>query len=327
MVSIKVVKRGTTLAYTGAITADYSDPAIVSAVLTDTATGQPIAGKAIDLALGTQATNPDPLTDVAGKAAGTIVISQASGSVDATATFAGDGTYLGSSDSTPFTITKETLSFTYTGSTLVQLGTTPTLSAVATEDPDGSAGDLTRATAAFSLVPTLTTTAFTYETSVSATGEAVSAASGLPVDVWSVTVSVPSSNAYWTGSTSALSELVLFDPAAKFTGDAGGFDSSGKAIAVKFDVRYDTRLRPRGSMTVKFSGGSFSGKDPAWIVQVGNVAIIEQVGTLNGSRATLRIRVDDNAEPARPDTFHVRLGAYDSGTTTVTKGNLQAHPS
>jgi M6 family metalloprotease-like protein len=326
MVTVKVVKRGTTLAYTGEITADYSDPAVGSAVLTDTETGQPLVGRAVDITIGTQSTDPDPLTDGAGTATGSITIDQPSGSVDVTASFGGDGTYLASSNTSAFAITKETLSFGYTGSTLVQLGTTPTLSAVATEESDGSTGDLTKAGAAFSLVPTLTTTVFGYETAVSATGVASTSATGLPVDIWSVAVAVPTSNAYWTGSTPGPSELVLFDPAARFTGDAAGKDASGNAIGVKFDVRYDTRLRPRGSVGVKFSGGSFSGKDPTWIVQVGNVAIIEQVGTLNGARATLRLRVDDNAEPARPDTFRVQLGAFDSATTSVTTGNLQSHP-
>ena len=326
IVRVRVVKRGTTLTYTGATAADYSDPASMSAVLTDSATGQPLVGKTIAFELGAQSTDPDPLTDAAGKAAATIVIDQASGSAEAIARFAGDGTYLGSTEKTPFTINKETLSFAYTGSTLVGLGTTPKLSAVATEEADGSAGDLTRAGAAFTLTPTLTSVPFVYETGVGATGTAATTATALPIDIWSVKVAVPTSNEYWTGATPAPTELVLYDPAARFTGDAGGFDSSGASIAVKFDVRYDTRQRPRGSVGVKFSGGSFSGKDPVWIVQVGNVAIIEQVGTLNGARTTLRLRVDDNAEPARPDTFRAWIGGYDSGTTTVTTGNLQSHP-
>jgi M6 family metalloprotease-like protein len=326
-VRVRVLKRSTTLTYTGATTADYSDPASLRAVLTDTATGQPISGMSIDLAVGTQSTHPDAVSDAAGSADATIVIDQPSGSVDAIATFAGDGTYLGSTEKAAFSITKETLSFAYTGSTLVQLGTTPTLSAVATEEADGSPGDLAKAAAVFSLAGTLTTTSYSYETGVSATGATATTATGLPVDVWSVTVAVPSTNDYWTGATAGSTELVLYDPAARFTGEAGGRDSAGASVAVKFDVRYDTRLRPRGSVSVKFAGGAFTGKDPAWIVQVGNVAIIEQVGTLSGSRVTLRLRVDDNAEPARPDTFRVQIGGYDSGTTTVTSGNLQSHPS
>ena len=43
--------------------------------------------------------------------------------------------------------------------------------------------------------------------------------------------------------------------------------------------------------------------------------------------AALRLRVDDNGEPARLDTFRVRIGAYDSGTVDVTSGNLQSHPT
>ena len=324
---VRVVKRATTMQYTGATTGDYSDPATVSAVLTDTATGLPIAGKTVDLTIGTQSTDPDPGTDAAGTVSGSITVTQPSGGVTATATFAGDGTYVGSSDSVTFTITKETLSFAYTGSTLVQLGTVPTLSALATEEADGSAGDLTRAAALFSLAPSLTATPFTYEAAVTAAGSATTSAAGLPVDLWSVTVSVPASNQYWTGSTATPTELVSFDPAAKFTGDAAGRDSVGDPIAVKFDARYDSRLRPRGVASVKYSGGTFNGKDPAWIVQVGDVAIIEVAGTVGRSPATLRLRADDNAEPGRPDTFRLRIGGYDSGTTSVTSGNLQAHPT
>jgi hypothetical protein len=172
----------------------------------------------------------------------------------------------------------------------------------------------------------LTTVPFSYLTSVDAAGASAIAASGLPVDIWSVTVTVPGANAYWEGSTALASELVLFDPAAKFTGDAGGRDSANASIAVTFDVRYDSRVRPRGSVRVRFSGGSFTGRDPAWIVQVGNVAIIQQSGLRNGAPATLRLRVDDNDEPGRPDTFEAKIGAYDSGVVTASSGNLQSHP-
>ena len=99
------------------------------------------------------------------------------------------------------------------------------------------------------------------------------------------------------------------------------------AISISFECRYDRSTRPRGSVRVKFSGGKISGKDPTWIVQVGSVAIFQTVGTLNGAVATLRLRVDDNGEPARRDTFRARIGAYDSGTVSVTSGNLQSHPA
>lgn len=326
-ITVRVVKRATTLVYTGSTTADYSDPASVSARLTDTLTGNPIAGKSIDFALGTQSTSPDPTTDSNGVASGSITITQASGGVNVVSEFDGDGTYLASTDTDGFTITKETLSFVYSGSTLVALGTTPTLSSTATEESDGSPGDLTLAGATFSLAPTLTSTPFSFSAGVSAVGLSSTLASGLPVDVWSVTVAVPSSNAYWEGSSSAATELVLFDPAAKFTGNAAGRDGANAPISLVFDYQYDKSLRPRGSITLRYGGGTFRGGNPTWIVQVGSVAIVQTTGTVGSATRSLRLRVDDNAEPARPDTFQARIGSYDSGTVTVTSGNLQSHPT
>lgn len=326
-VTVRVRKRATTLVYNGATTGDYSDPAALSAVVTDSATGQPLAGKPVLFVIGTQTPATIPTTGSTGVATSSLTLSQPSGSVQVSASFDGDGTYLASIDTDAFAITKETLSLAYTGSTLVALGSTPILSSTATEEPDGSPGDLTLAEAVFSLTPTLTTAPFSYTTGVGPTGLSTITATGLPVDIWSVTVAVPAGNRYWEGPTAAGGELVLFDPAAKFTGDAAGRDSAGAPIAVTFAARYDSRLRPRGAVTVRFSGGTFTAKDPLWIVHVGNVAVFEDVGTLNGSTARLRLRVDDNAEPARPDTFRARIGAYDSGTTAVTSGNLQSHPT
>ncbi len=241
--------------------------------------------------------------------------------------FAGDGTYLSSSDSDSFTITKETLSFLYSGSTLLGLGTTPTLSSTATEQTDGSPGDLSLASATFSLAPTLTSVPFSYTTAVDASGTSTTPATGLPVDIWSVTIAVPTSNPYWQGGTAGATELVLFDPAAMFTGNAAGKDTADRTISIAFDYRYDKNPRPRGSISLKFSGGTYTAKNPIWIVQVGSTAVIQTTGTLNGAAATLRLRVDDNAEPARPDRFRAQIGAYDSGTVAVTSGNLQSHPA
>ncbi len=204
-VRVRVVKRATTLVYTGVTSADYSDPAAVSAVLTDTATGAAIAGKSIDITIGSQSTDPDPVTDASGTASSSITIDQPSSVRALSVAFAGDGTYLSSSLERTFTILKEQLSFAYTGSTLIGLGTTPTLSATATQAADGSPGDLSKAGAVFTLAPTLTGTPFTYPAAVSATGAVSTSATGLPVDVWSVTIGVADDRTqYWTGSTTGL---------------------------------------------------------------------------------------------------------------------------
>ena len=327
---VDVQKRDTTLVYTGASTADYSDPAAVSAVLTDTATGQPVAGRTIDFELGTQFRLAT--TDTSGKAAGSIVLKQAAGEVTVYSRFEGDGTYLPSGDRDSFTITKETLSFAYKGTTLAALGTVPTLASLATEQADGSPGDLSLAKADFHLAPTLTSTPFDYSAPVAADGTSSVAAAGLPVDIWTITISVPASNQYWKGTSGAPAELVLYDPNAHVTGDASGSDAAFNRTAVKLDASYDRR-RVKGNLTLSFSGGWFTSKEPAWIVQSGNQAVLHFKGGLNGSPASLRLRVRDGGEPAiRGDSFHALIratsgaGLYDSGTVPVTGGDLQVHP-
>lgn len=53
---------------------------------------------------------------------------------------------------------------------MAALGATPTLSSRATEQADGSPGDLTLAQAAFALAPTLTSVPFAYPGSRSTSG-------------------------------------------------------------------------------------------------------------------------------------------------------------
>ena len=50
--TVKVVQRPTTIVYTGDLTADYHDPAQLSALLTDTLTGAPLAGETVSLLAG-----------------------------------------------------------------------------------------------------------------------------------------------------------------------------------------------------------------------------------------------------------------------------------
>jgi M6 family metalloprotease-like protein len=329
-ITVRVQKRATTIVYNGASTADYSDPAAVSAVLTDTATGQPIAGRAVHFELGTQ--SADATTNASGVAAASIVLTQPAGAGVVTASFLGDGTYLSNSDTDAFTITKETLSFLYTGSTLAALGTTPTLTSVATEEADGSPGDLSLAGAVFHLAPALTTVPFAYPAAVTAGGASTVSATGLPVDVWTITISVPASNAYWEGSSSAPAELVLYDPGAQVTGSGRGIDRAFSRASLTLESRYDSQ-GPKGNATLAFSGGSFTGRNPAWIVQVGSQAVLEFPGQLNGTPASLRVRVRDGGEPASgQDAFNATVRApngaslYDSGPVAVTAGNLQVHP-
>jgi hypothetical protein len=122
-----------TLTYTGGTTADYHDPATLSAVLLEDGT-TPIAGRSVTLSLGSQSCAP-VLTDATGTATCTIAsIEQPAGTVGATATFAGDAFYVPANASATFAITKEETTLTYTGPTVIANGQAATLSALLRED-------------------------------------------------------------------------------------------------------------------------------------------------------------------------------------------------
>lgn len=127
-----VTTEETSLKYTGDTTADYHDTANLSAVLTDPDGGAPIAGKQIDFTLGSQGCSAT--TDGTGRAACSIVLNQLPGPYTVTATFAGDARYKASSTSTPFTITKEETTTTYTGPTVIANGVSTHFTAVLKED-------------------------------------------------------------------------------------------------------------------------------------------------------------------------------------------------
>jgi hypothetical protein len=122
----------TTLKYQGDTSADYHDPANLAAILTDKASGQPIANASVQFTLGSQTCTAS--TNTAGLASCTIVLDQCSGSYTVKANFAGSPLYLPSSDSKPFTVNLEETTLTYTGDTVIANGGTATLSGVLLED-------------------------------------------------------------------------------------------------------------------------------------------------------------------------------------------------
>jgi hypothetical protein len=129
---ISLVPRPTALAYTGDTSADYHDPATLSAVLTDPATTLPVPGATITFTLGAQTCSGT--TDITGRAACVITLNQIPGNYTVAASYAGNGLLLPSSASSPFTITREETTLTYTGDTLIANGTTAHLAAVLEED-------------------------------------------------------------------------------------------------------------------------------------------------------------------------------------------------
>lgn len=319
VVAYTVLRRPTTLVYSGVSTAEYSDPAALRATLRDGLSSAPLAGKLVSFTIGSQSASGT--TDSAGLAQATIVLNQAAALTSVVSSFAGDDLYLPSTDSDPFTIDKEDLTLAYTGDTLVGLGTTPNLAAHATQEADGFPGDLSLATVQFSLTPTLTASPFSYLASLNAAGDGSVAAVGLPVDLWSIALAVPAANGYWEG-TGPGAELVVFDPGGRVEGGASGLDSAGRRVWLELNGRYQGDT-PRGNVQLRSSTWRFKGDDYVWLVVVGDQAILELDGLREGAPATLRLRLLDAGEPGRDDTFRAWLGPYASGLVGAEQGNLQ----
>jgi hypothetical protein len=141
--TVTVVHRPTTLTYTGSTSRDYHDIATVSGHLTDTGTTSPLSSKSITFTIGTQSCVAS--TNGSGDASCTITLSQIPGPNSVSASFTGDTVYAGSSDSKPFTITKEETTLVYTGPTVILSGSgiatlTATLFEDGTNDDDGDPG-------------------------------------------------------------------------------------------------------------------------------------------------------------------------------------------
>ncbi len=127
-----ITREETALTYTGETTQDFHDPATLSAVLFDPDGGAPIAGKTLNFTLGSQSCAAT--TDLAGLGACTIILNQIPGPYTVTATFVGDTFFLPSTTSSPFTITREETTLSYTGDTLIANGFTAHLKGVLLED-------------------------------------------------------------------------------------------------------------------------------------------------------------------------------------------------
>lgn len=130
--TINWTKAPTKLVYTGATTSDFNDAATLSAVLTDSA-NNPLSGQTVSFALDGQPPCSG-VTDSTGTASCSLAPIEPSGVYTVTASFAGSANYLPSSDSKPFTVTKEETVLTYTGDTNIANGGTAHMSAVLKED-------------------------------------------------------------------------------------------------------------------------------------------------------------------------------------------------
>ncbi|HVF76406.1 MAG TPA: Ig-like domain-containing protein [Acidimicrobiales bacterium] len=137
--SVAVGKRPTSLVYTGVGSAQHSDPAAVSASLTSG--GLPVVGRSVTFAIGTRSVAAT--SDGSGAAAGSIVIGDPAGASSVSMSFPGDAAYEATTANAPFTITRESVAVTVTGThlTVTTASSAPAeLSASVVEEADGHLG-------------------------------------------------------------------------------------------------------------------------------------------------------------------------------------------
>lgn len=128
--SFTVTKEGTTLTYTGATSADYSDSAALSGKLIDTARNSGISGQYIALGFGAESCTAGP-TDSGGNASCTVTITDQAGTYPLSAQFTdANGNIASATASGSFTVHPEGATLTAkTPPTFVATGQTITLSA------------------------------------------------------------------------------------------------------------------------------------------------------------------------------------------------------
>ncbi|MEJ2851939.1 MULTISPECIES: COG1470 family protein [unclassified Saccharothrix] len=311
---VDVVKRRAGVSYVGDVSVDHSDPATLSAVVTDRSTGAPLSGKTVTFTVSDQVFTATTGAD--GIAGAQWLATVAPGSYEVRVAVAEDGLHGATGTFGSVTVEPENLTVSVT-SPMVQPAS-GTLVLKALDEQDGYPADLTKAGASITLTPTLTAAPQTYSTTFDAGGNAV-VPLGAPVDVWSLAVAV--SGDHFTGP-GVTGELVLFNPDGAVYGTERGTDTAGATVRLTTSIVYQDTT-PVGYVRMDVGTSRFTSDKPQWLVVVGNTAIYQAAGVLNGQPAVVRGKiVDEGNGGATQDRFTVTVGAYSSGEVTARTGNL-----
>jgi cysteine-rich repeat protein len=340
----------------------YSDPATVSAKLTDLDTGLPISGKTIIFAIGTQSTTA--VTGLDGVALTSIILDQPSGPYTVSASFTETG-YFGSSDSKSFTINKENVAIAYTGDTFEVTGGAPsmlvTLSAQLTQEADGHEGTIELAKVTFVLASEGGGTSYTFaDIGVNSTGGA-STTQTISTGVYSIEVKISDGNLYWVANPPGVGTLVVtMSTSSSVTG--GGWITDTQSTNNKgnfgFELKYNKNLAPKGNFVYVWRGTDgfdYKVKSTSW--QKGAVGlafissstatfsgncVIQKINPLNGetvqswgnSKLTVQIEDNDMKLPQSTGTDRISISFVASGTggpsrtiimTDIGNGNIVVH--
>lgn len=212
-----------------------------------------------------------------------------------------------------------------------------TICANITEVADGSAGDISNATASFSFSPVAggsspTPGAVTYSGGgVGGTRTACTTVSNVRVDVYDVEVTV---NNYYTGSGNTV--LAVYDPSLGFVTGGGTIINNGNVANFGINIKYLKNGKPQGSLLYMEHrpDGNVKVKSNALdsMSIVNKTAVILTKATVNGvGNHQVRMTVVDNGEPGSSDRLGLQvtnpggsvIADLTFGLTTLRGGNIQ----
>lgn len=206
------------------------------------------------------------------------------------------------------------------------------------EVPDGSLGDISNATATFTITSvlgggTLNPGAVTYSGGgVGGTRRACITLNNVAVDVYDITVTV---DGYYQGSNSTV--LAVYDPSLGFVTAGGTVVNNGKVANFGISVKYLKNGKPQGSVLyVEHNADGTVTKVKSNSMQslsiVNATAVIIAKATVNGvGNYGIRLTAVDNGEPGSSDQLGllttdpngVTVPALTFGLTTLRGGNIQ----
>jgi hypothetical protein len=320
---VDITKRPITLQYTGDASVDYSDSATISALVSDGITGDPLPGKQVVFSLFDESYSATTGAD--GVASTSVLVTEEPGFGIVSIAVVEDATHSARAIGAALTVERENVAIAITSPLVQSITGSPVITLTATEEDDGSPGDLTLASAEIVLQPTLGATSQSLAVSFDASGSGSVALDLVPADLWSMTISVTGN--YYTGP-SVSTELILFDPSWSLLGSASGTDPTGQTVKVVASATY-SGTSPVGAFDMQVKPLKFATSEIRWIVAVGQRAIIEAEGSLNGTPAVLRAEVHDGGLPGGTgDRFSLQVTSltgtvlYQSGEVLRQNGNL-----
>jgi uncharacterized repeat protein (TIGR01451 family) len=324
--SVVVSSKATSTTYSGGASTQYSDPVTLSGVLRDTSVDPNIgiAGRQLDFTLGTQSKSAGP-TGANGTASTSLVVTQQPGSVTSIETaFAGDTSYLASSDSDPFTIAKEDCTLSYSGDVDVA-PTAMTALAADLGEPDATRGDRSNKTVVFTVTGVVNTTPQIFAATTDTNGRA-SMLVPLASDVYAVGVVFSGDVFYKSCATSQDAVVTVEAAAAKVTGGGWTSISTGRTN-FGFNAIPEAGGVWKGQFQLRSNNNKskFHARSVSTLSSSGNSATWSGTGTWNGqANYAYVISVVDNGSsgPKKGDKISITITSP-AGVVVYTTGGFQ----